>query len=59
MPEHVVEDVRLLNIFQLLRLANEVASRKTAIGEVVEKDIVRDQAGNGDNPPAGKRLELI
>ncbi len=58
MAEHVVEDIRLLEIVELVRLADEVAGREAAIGKMFEENIVRNEARNGDDAPAGAFTKL-
>jgi hypothetical protein len=53
MAEHVVEHVRLLEIVELRCGADEVAGREATLGEVIEEDVVRDQAGHRHHRPAG------
>src|SRR3546814_6766307 len=54
MAENVVKDVGFLQIVELLRRADEVARRKAAMGEMVEKDIVGNQPRHRDHPPPGR-----
>ena len=49
--EHVVEDIRFLQIIELVRLANEVARNEAPVGQMVEKHIVRYQS-RAPPPPA-------
>ena len=51
--EHVVEDVRLLEVVELVRLADEVAGREAPVREVLEEHVVGHQARHGDDLPAG------
>ena len=43
--EHVVEDVGLFQVVEFVRLADEVAGREAAVGEVVEEHLVGHQPG--------------
>jgi len=42
--EHVVEDVGLLEVVELMWLADESPRRKTPVGKVLEEDIVGHQS---------------
>ncbi|TXT44701.1 MAG: hypothetical protein FD139_2132 [Methylocystaceae bacterium] len=53
MPEDVMEDVGLLQIFELRLRANEGAGRKAPIGEMIEEGVVRNQPGHRNDAPAG------
>ncbi len=53
MTEYVVKHVRLLQIVELVRLANEVAGGKTALRQVLEKNLVRHQPGHRHHLPSG------
>ncbi len=57
--EDIVEDVGLLQVVQLMRLADELAGREAAIGQVIEEHIVGHQARHGDHAPTGQALELL
>ncbi len=59
MAEHVMEDVGLLQVIELIRLADELARGEPAMGEVVEEDTVRDEAWNRHDRPAGQPLQLL
>jgi hypothetical protein len=59
MAEHVVENVRLLKIIELIRPTDEIARDEAAIGEMVEKDLVRHQPRYRDHAPAGQRAEPL
>ena len=50
-PKHIVKDVWLLQIIQLLGRADEVTRRKAPIGEMVEKNFVGHKSGDGHNLP--------
>src|SRR5947209_4921122 len=43
--EDVVKDIRLLEIVELARLADEVAGWELALAEVLIEDVVRNQTG--------------
>jgi len=58
MPEHVVEDVRLLDIVEAVGGPDEIARRKAPVGEMLEEDVVGHQARHRDDLPAGDRLEV-
>jgi hypothetical protein len=55
--EHVVKDIRLLQIIELRALADEIAGGEAALAEMVEEDVLGDEARNGDHDPAGARAE--
>ena len=57
--EHVVEDVRFLEVVQLVRPADELAGGEAAVSQVVEKHVVRDQAWHGDHGPAGQTTQVL
>ncbi|MEI9992572.1 MAG: hypothetical protein WDM86_21390 [Rhizomicrobium sp.] len=59
MAEHVVEDVRLLDIVELVGAPDELAGGKAAVGEVVEEDLVGHQRRHGDDAPAGQLLKPV
>jgi hypothetical protein len=56
MAEDIVEDVRLLQVVQLVGLADELAGGEAAVGQVVEEHLVGDQPRNGDHGPAGQAV---
>ena len=51
--EDIVEDVWLLQVVQLIGLANEPSGREPAIGQMFEEHLVRRQARHRHNAPAG------
>ena len=51
--EHIVENVGLFQIIQFMRLADELAGRETAVRQVFEEHVVRNQAWHGHHLPAG------
>ncbi|MCY1543124.1 hypothetical protein D9M68_789190 [compost metagenome] len=57
--EHVVEHVGLFEVVQLVRLADEVARREAAVGQVVEEHVVGHQARHGHHLPAGARHQHL
>src|SRR4051794_18200978 len=57
MAEHVVENVRLLQIIELRAFADEVARRELAPAEMLEEYVLGHQAGHRDHGPAGARAE--
>lgn len=59
MAEHVVKDVRLLQIVELVGPADELAGREPAVGQVLEEHIVRYEARHGHHRPAGQSLQLL
>ena len=59
MAEDIVENVGFLQIVELVGTANEVACHEPAIGEMVEKDVVGDKAGDRDHPPSGCCQQLF
>jgi hypothetical protein len=59
MAEHVVEDVRLLQIVDLFRLPNKPPGDEGAVRQVAEEDIVWHEARHGDDPPSGKGLQPL
>ncbi len=52
MAEHVVKDVRLLDVLDLLRLADPEAGGKAAVGEQLEEHEVRHEARHRHDLPA-------
>ena len=50
MAKNVVEDIRLLEIVQLLLGADEDTSRKASVGEMVEEHVVGHESGHRNNP---------
>ena len=59
MAEDVVEDVRLLDVVELVGLADELAGREAPVREMLEEDRVRHEAGHADHAPAGEHLQLL
>jgi len=59
MAEHVVEDVGLLQIIELVGFADELAGDEAAIGEMLEEDIVGDEARHRDHRPAGGPAQFL
>ena len=59
MPEDIVEDIGFLDVIELLARADEVAGRKTTVGEVVEEHLIGDQHRHRHHGPAGERPELF
>ncbi len=59
MAEHIVEDVRLFQVVELVGAADEMAGREAPVGEVVEEHLVGHQARHGHDAPAGQRRELF
>ncbi len=57
MAEYVVKDIRLLQIVERLLRADEGAGGKAPIGEMLEENIVRHEAGDRNDAPAGQRRE--
>ena len=53
MAEHVVENVRLLEIIEARGRADEVAGREAAAAQMAEEDVVGNEAGHGHHSPAG------
>jgi hypothetical protein len=58
-PEHVMEDVRLLQIIDLLGRADEAARHKGAVCQMAEEVRIGHQARRGDHLPAGQLLEPL
>jgi len=58
MAEDIVEDVRLLQIVELVGLSDELARGEAAVGQVVEEHLVRDQARHRHHAPAGEPGQL-
>ena len=56
--EHVMEDVRLLQVVQLVWPTDEPAGGESPIGQVLEEDVVGDQPRNCHDAPAGQALQL-
>ena len=59
MAENVVEDVRLLEIVELRLGADEGAGREAAVCEMLEKGVVRNETGDGDDAPSGVGREPL
>ncbi len=59
MAEHVVEDVRLLDIVELVGAADELAGGKAAVGEMVEEDLVGHQRRHRDHAPARQPVQIV
>ena len=59
MAENIVENVRFLQIVQLMGAADKLAGGKAAIGHVVEEDVVGHHARHGNNPPAGALFQGV
>ena len=55
MPEDVMEDVGLLQIFKLRLRANECPGGKAPIGEMIEEGVIGNQPGHRNDAPAGHR----
>ena len=55
MAEHIVKDIRLLQIIELVRAANEIAGHETPIGQMIEEHIVRYQPRHRHDLPARRR----
>ncbi len=58
MAEDVVEDVRLFQIVELVRPADEATGGKAPVGQVIEEHLVGHEAGHGDDRPAGQGVQL-
>ncbi len=59
MAEHVVEDVGLLQIIELVAPADEIARDEAAVGEMLEEHLVGHQPGHGDHLPARRRHQPL
>ncbi len=53
MAEHVVKDVGLFEVVELVCAADELSGREAPMREVLEEHLVGDQARHGDDLPAG------
>ena len=53
MAEHVVEDVGLLQIVELVGPADEIAGDEAAVGEMIEEHLVGHQPRHRHHLPAG------
>ena len=53
MTEHIVKAVRLLQVIHLLRTTHPPSTGETAVGQMIEKHLVGDQAIHRDDLPAG------
>ena len=53
MAEHVVEDVGLFEVVELVGAADELSRREAPVSEVLEEDLVGHQPRHGDDLPAG------
>ncbi len=58
MAEDIVENVRLLQIVNLVRLADEAPDRELPVGEMGEEGLVGYEARHGDQLPSGKGFQL-
>jgi hypothetical protein len=59
MAEDVMEDIRLLQIVELIGRADEGAGRKTPIRQMLEEHRVGHEARNGDHAPAGESQQPV
>jgi hypothetical protein len=59
MAKHVVKNIGLLQVVQLVRFAQKVARWKTAVSQVVKKHFVWHQAWHRYHLPAGVALQRI
>ena len=59
MAEHVMENVRLLQIVKLIGAADKSARGKTAVGQVRVEYLVWNQPGHGNHTPAGERGQPV
>ena len=57
--EDIVEDVRLLQVVELVGLADELAGRKAPVGQMVEEHLVGHQTRHRDDAPAGALLQIV
>src|SRR5947208_1485334 len=57
MAADIVEDVGLLEVIELIAPPDEAGRRKAAAGEIGKENLVRNQAGHRDDPPAGRGVE--
>ncbi len=57
MAEDVVEDVGFLEVIELFGRADKIARGKAPVREVVEEDIVGDEAGHRDDLPPRRRRQ--
>ena len=51
MPEDIMENVRLLEVVELIGPPDEVSRREASIGEMLEEHFVRNQSRNGNDLP--------
>ena len=54
MAEHVVKDVGLLKVIELIGAADEIAGDESPIGHMIEEHVVGHQPRHGDDLPAGQ-----
>ncbi len=59
MAEEVVEDVRLLQIVELVLAADEAGRGKATVGEMREEHRIGDEARHGDDMPARRALQPL
>src|SRR6476646_5610982 len=57
--EHIVEHIGLFDVVELAGLADELAGREAAVGEMLEEHLVRNEARHGDDLPAGALAEHV
>ena len=59
MAEHVVKDVGLFDVVELVGAADELARGKTPVGQMIEEDRIRHQRRHRHDAPARRFLERI
>src|SRR5438270_10000676 len=59
MAADVMENVRFLDVVELIAAADEAGRREAAAGEVREEDVIGDETGHGYEPPPGGAVEDI
>ncbi len=58
MAEDVVEDVRLLEIVELLGPADEATGGEAPVGQVIKEHLIGHETRHRHNGPAGEGVEL-
>ena len=59
MSEDVVEDIRFLDVIELVGSADELPGGEAPVGEMLEEDFVGDKSRHSDDSPAGALLQVV
>ncbi len=57
--KNIVEYIRLLKIVELLEVSYETPGDELTIGQMMEEYFLRNDAGNGDDGPAGEGFQPL